>query len=1064
MFTRTRSLILGFLMILALYGFVPSDPSSGPAEAASEEKLAGEPPAVFIQGTAKLFESTSCTTNDLEDTENFSFTVPPDQTINQTINLENAGFGGGDTAEITLAVTNQAAGPGSRRVMASGSIAIVDDEWFGDDEYATVPFNEQATVSGFQPLTLVKTQGCAGDEVRVELEVNVSLNVVTNVTADVGLTGVSGFYVSIADVNGDGYPDLLLHQVPQNVPTGCVKPGEPDPCKDQVLYLNVPGNSPNDPHSRKFIDYTEESGIRRSRRGINDRRSNLAVFADVDNDGDLDMFSGIYGHRLENYNDNGDRNDLFLNDGSGHFTLAPNSPFHLEGFWNTTSATFLDYNLDGNIDLFIGNWWKDWDHSISFSDKLYRGSGNGSFIDVTNSAGVNFEQPTYAVSAADTNGDGFMDIFASNYCRDHSIHWQNNGNGTFTQVQASTNYGQYIGEPGGTWRGDRYMTCSWGSMPRDFDNDRDIDLFEIITHGWGDGANGVHSTVVLNENNVFSWDFSRVKGRANDDPDISHHGDHYASWLDIDNDGLADFALTESGYSNDRFYLFKQAHDNTFYLVTSEAGLDSVNTAKLPTHNVTPFDYDLDGDEDLLVGFGSRDGVQLWRNDIGTQNNWLTITLEGAGIPGHSSKSAIGARVEVTAGGKTYTREVYAGNGHFGPQASLSLAFGLGQATKVDTVTVYWPNENRTSVKLNDVAVNQFIKLHELAGKIVVNNDEWPLSDEGFPPSQATDAAQFARNVASWFTGGGPGNFLVYSTRFELTTGLVGDALASTMRVAGHTWTVVSTTTTFSLEDLLQYDGIFLAGSQTDDIIPPPVVPPNTQVLIDYVKAGGNVYLAGGTDPFDVDGRPSDPLAPAREAAQWNPFLNACGLEFALILNDVDGILKFNSSHPIFNNGVQRLFQRDGHSIRKLDPADPSAAILVRSQQGEGLYAVCTIGAPVEGAPTAIDLLSFTAQPAADRVTLTWETGTEVDNAGFNLWRSQAADGPYTKINDALIPAEGDAHSGASYTYTDTDVVKGVTYYYKLEDVDVHGVSTFHGPVSATPSPIQQIYLPLLLK
>jgi hypothetical protein len=113
--------------------------------------------------------------------------------------------------------------------------------------------------------------------------------------------------------------------------------------------------------------------------------------------------------------------------------------------------------------------------------------------------------------------------------------------------------------------------------------------------------------------------------------------------------------------------------------------------------------------------------------------------------------------------------------------------------------------------------------------------------------------------------------------------------------------------------------------------------------------------------------------------------------------------------------------------------------------------------------PTAITLLSFTAQAGADHVTLAWETGTEVNNAGFNLWRSEAADGPYTKINDALIPAEGDAVSGASYTYTDTDVVKGVTYYYKLEDVDIHGVSTFHGPVSATPG-IQSVYLPLILK
>jgi len=117
-----------------------------------------------------------------------------------------------------------------------------------------------------------------------------------------------------------------------------------------------------------------------------------------------------------------------------------------------------------------------------------------------------------------------------------------------------------------------------------------------------------------------------------------------------------------------------------------------------------------------------------------------------------------------------------------------------------------------------------------------------------------------------------------------------------------------------------------------------------------------------------------------------------------------------------------------------------------------------------QGKPTAIDLLSFTAQAGADRVTLAWETGTEVDNAGFDLWRSEAADGEYAQINGALIPAEGDAVSGASYTYDDANVVQGVTYYYRLEDVDVHGASTFHGPVSATPGRIHLIYLPLVLK
>ena len=83
---------------------------------------------------------------------------------------------------------------------------------------------------------------------------------------------------------------------------------------------------------------------------------------------------------------------------------------------------------------------------------------------------------------------------------------------------------------------------------------------------------------------------------------------------------------------------------------------------------------------------------------------------------------------------------------------------------------------------------------------------------------------------------------------------------------------------------------------------------------------------------------------------------------------------------------------------------------------------------------------------------LAWETGTEVDNAGFNLYRATAPDGPYTKINAALIAAEGDPVAGASYSFLDKGLAAG-TYYYKLEDVDLNGVTTLHEPVSATVLP-----------
>jgi len=112
-------------------------------------------------------------------------------------------------------------------------------------------------------------------------------------------------------------------------------------------------------------------------------------------------------------------------------------------------------------------------------------------------------------------------------------------------------------------------------------------------------------------------------------------------------------------------------------------------------------------------------------------------------------------------------------------------------------------------------------------------------------------------------------------------------------------------------------------------------------------------------------------------------------------------------------------------------------------------------GDPINGTPkarnstveptTAIKLISFTATPGRGTVTLAWETAVEIDTAGFNLYRATAEDGPYIRINDALVPAEGDAVSGTSYSFVD-EPGYGL-FYYTLEDVDDYGVSTLHGPV-----------------
>jgi hypothetical protein len=219
------------------------------------------------------------------------------------------------------------------------------------------------------------------------------------------------------------------------------------------------------------------------------------------------------------------------------------------------------------------------------------------------------------------------------------------------------------------------------------------------------------------------------------------------------------------------------------------------------------------------------------------------------------------------------------------------------------------------------------------AGKIVLANDEWTLSNTGF--SQNANTSIFTNNVTDWFTGGVNGSFLAYSSNFGLTE----SSLANTMTSAGHSWTV-DAGVTFDLLTLQAYDGVFLAGNPADN-----------QVLIDYVNGGGNVYLAGGT------GWNGGSL---NEANQWNTFLNSFGLGFGTFYNGVAGNIPTPSSHAIFN-GVNSLYQNNGNNAIDIDITDPSAAVLV-SLNGHGLYAVYEGAASVaEPAPLALLLAGLCA-------------------------------------------------------------------------------------------------------
>lgn len=202
-------------------------------------------------------------------------------------------------------------------------------------------------------------------------------------------------------------------------------------------------------------------------------------------------------------------------------------------------------------------------------------------------------------------------------------------------------------------------------------------------------------------------------------------------------------------------------------------------------------------------------------------------------------------------------------------------------------------------------------------GRIVVNSDEWALSNTGF--QQSPDAAKFAINVAKYFVGEGKGKFHALSNNF----GLVESSLEQTMTQAGHTWTK-GTNITIDLPTLSKYDGIFLAGDAVDN-----------QVLIQYVKNGGKVYLAAGTDV-----RGSLEAAQA-EADRWNTFLGEFGLKFARSYNGIKGNLSPNQSHPLFA-GVKSLYSDNGNSITDLKPESPLNQI-IQTHNEQGLIATAEV-------------------------------------------------------------------------------------------------------------------------
>lgn len=558
-------------------------------------------------------------------------------------------------------------------------------------------------------------------------------------TSEVGLDDARGARIYINDINGDDYPDFIY--------SGPGSYKEP---------LHVMINEPNG-NSRTFVDRTEESGINQSRFGLEERWSDVSVFGDIDNDGDNDLITGVFFYRLEEYilKDTIDgvekeyiRDDqkfeVMLNDGNGNFTIKENNGLtdhqfvtetirggtltYPKGLVSTTGMTLIDYNKDGNLDLVIGTFMLDYNANYKARQYLMEGNGDGSFTYVKEEAIEDVREPLYGLNSTDYNNDGWMDVVASPYCRSGGSIWQNNGNGTFTDVSGIVNYSANHMN-----RDDNpdANLCQWEAMPSDFDNDGDIDLLQVLVHGGYDEGVG-RTTIAVNsgEENGFEyhWEIDRLQRIA---PEYSHLGDMGANWFDLNNDGMLDVAIGQMSYpqanvhGQERLYILLQNEDHYFDDISYE-DLGIFETMK-EGHSMEPIDFDMDGDNDLIFSRQFRDTVlvddvekeikymkfYLMYNQIADSSNWTSVKITP---PANSNKAGIGSRITVYSNGVPQIREILAGNGHFGGQDPYIKNFGLGKNdgtnyNRIDSIKVRWQDNETQITTIYNPPLNTFLNI-----------------------------------------------------------------------------------------------------------------------------------------------------------------------------------------------------------------------------------------------------------------------------------------------------------------------------------------------------------------
>jgi enediyne biosynthesis protein E4 len=510
-----------------------------------------------------------------------------------------------------------------------------------------------------------------------------------------------GCGVAFLDYDNDGWLDIFIL-------TGTRLEGAPPGTSNRLYKNNRDGT---------FTDVTKAAGLERV------GWASAVTVADYNNDGFEDIFVTYFG-----------QNVLYRNNRNGTFTdVTRAAGLYREGtFWGS-ACTFIDYDRDGNLDLFVGHY-GDMDlkktpppgsdatfcmygdvpvicgpnYFKPVAPMLFHNNGDGTFSDVSRSSGIGASKGTRAMTAvaADFDNDGWPDLYVA--CDGApSLLFLNNRDGSFREEGLGR--GVALNEDGFTQAG---MGLGIG----DFNLDGSLDIFK--THYSGD----TH-IVYRNDGKGFFDDFTSGLGLAVET--------RYIGWgagmADLDNDGLPDlYAVTGGTYPGlakelpaipwrTPRLLFRNLGNGKFEELIEEAGPGFA--AMHCSRGSAMGDFDNDGDMDIVV-VNLNEPPSLLRNELKTDSgsaNWLKVKLIGT----KSNRSAIGSRVTLRYGGRIQAQEVLAQSSFYSCD-DRRLHFGLGTSRAAE-LTVRWTNG--LLEEFPSVEANRLITIREGSG--IVKSEKW---------------------------------------------------------------------------------------------------------------------------------------------------------------------------------------------------------------------------------------------------------------------------------------------------------------------------------------------------